>query len=40
MDKFLPAFFIAMMLTIASCGGKTPTPGQVANAILVAILPR
>ena len=34
MDKFLPAFFIAMMLTIASCGGKTPTPGQVANAII------
>ena len=32
MTKFLPALFISLM--IASCGGKTPTPGQVANAII------
>ena len=23
------------ILSLASCGGKTPTPGQVANAIIV-----
>ena len=34
MIKFLPALFIAAALMITSCGGKTPSPGQVANAII------
>lgn len=34
MPKFLPALFITFTLALASCGGKTPTPGQVANAII------
>lgn len=34
MTKFLLALFIAVALMITSCGGKTPSPGQVANAII------
>jgi hypothetical protein len=34
MPKFLPACLIALALMIASCGGKTPTVGEITNAII------
>ena len=34
MTKFLSALFITLTLMITACGGKTPSPGQVANAII------
>jgi len=34
MIKLLSLILIASSLSSASCGGKSPTPGQVANAII------
>jgi hypothetical protein len=34
MIKHLSLVILALILTIPSCGGKTPTPGQVANTII------
>ena len=34
MTKQLAIFLVTSVLAIASCGGRTPTPGQVANAII------
>ena len=34
MIKQLTVILIATVIALASCGGKTPTPGQVANAII------
>ena len=34
MTRLLTLILIASSLSFASCGGKTPTPGQVANAII------
>ena len=34
MIKQLTVIFIATVIALASCGGQTPTPGQVANAII------
>ena len=34
MIKHLSLVLIASALALASCGGRTPTPGQVANAVI------
>ena len=34
MIKQLTVIFIATVIALASCGSQTPTPGQVANAII------